>query len=779
MPPGRNIERPERAEFKPLPPDLDIPYLIKSTKNFRPVVCIDARNINPSTMSEVEEYIQDHVIRKGLPLVIENWHLRPDWSSWIFNLQWLIENHGPDHVTVRDLKNKADIPMTLGHYLNNLAKLASKFHPQSFDGQGKQQRLYGKDLDCPPVWRRTLSELLPQSTFYLSPIADLMSSLPEPARAENMMCYIGHEGTYTPAHKEMCASLGQNIMVAASVEDDRPSRRVGSAGLEGSSVWFMMGRDDREVIAEYWLAQLGHDLEVEAHFASVEDLANAPFTVFIVEQKVGDYILVPPLAPHQVWNRGEYTIKAAWNRTTVDTLELAIKESLPKARLVCRDEQYKNKAIIYETLCKYARVLTTDNDVQSPDYIRGLRSRKALADDFVRLFNLFNVILLDQCYTTPGKAKDNDNIKVEKIENEYNVTCSFCRCNIWNRFLSCTNCIPPKESEEDDEDCYDVCLECYARGRSCACQSGLKWVEQEEWNKLLDKHEEFRKLVIEIQGTVTANSPNKFYDALTALPRKTVARVCREQNKIRPFVDITKDPALASDDDAKTIALKKKSGQLLSCHVCKARHEKWKSAICSNSGCTKSYCYGNLWRAFDMDPCDDVLVKYDWKCPVCLGICSCGACQRNPKMNPYKPQGTFLGAVTKHCVDPRSVEVLVDFGKGNLSWLKPGEVDITTRTKRKRSADDDGDDSMGIDTPRTASSHPLNGQNTDGDNDDAAQSHDIPLDPALAEIGNLAQELTIQIIFTISILTKMMPMVEKIVAMVPPFPETTMEVSMP
>lgn len=96
MPPGRNIERPERAEFKALPPDLDIPYLIQSTPNFEDVTRIDARNINSDTMPDVEAYIHDHVIKKGLPLVIENWHRRSDWSSWIFNLQWLVQNHGQD-----------------------------------------------------------------------------------------------------------------------------------------------------------------------------------------------------------------------------------------------------------------------------------------------------------------------------------------------------------------------------------------------------------------------------------------------------------------------------------------------------------------------------------------------------------------------------------------------------------------------------------------------------------------------------------------------------------
>ena len=149
-----------------------------------------------------------------------------------------------------------------------------------------------------------------------------MSSLPPEMRAENLMCYIGHEGTYTPAHREMCASLGQNIMVNASgtlSEDGKPEQ-------PGSSIWFMTESKDRHLVSEYWLSVLGHDIEVENHFAQLIAWKKAPFKTYVVEQRPGDFILIPPLAPHQVWNRGTRTMKIAWNRTTVETLEMAMAE---------------------------------------------------------------------------------------------------------------------------------------------------------------------------------------------------------------------------------------------------------------------------------------------------------------------------------------------------------------------------------------------------------------------------------------------------------------------
>jgi hypothetical protein len=94
----------------------------------------------------------------------------------------------------------------------------------------------------------------------------------------------------------MCATMGHNIMVEASKdvgEDGKPER-------PGSSIWFMTESKDRNLVSEYWLDTLGHDIEVENHFAQVSAWKKAPFNVYVVEQRPGDFILIPPLAPHQV-----------------------------------------------------------------------------------------------------------------------------------------------------------------------------------------------------------------------------------------------------------------------------------------------------------------------------------------------------------------------------------------------------------------------------------------------------------------------------------------------
>jgi hypothetical protein len=515
-----------------------------------------------------------------------------------------------------------------------------------------------------------------------------MSSLPEEMRAQNLMCYIGHEGTYTPAHREMCASLGQNIMVEAS--------RAADGEVLGSSIWFMTESKEREVVREYFLSMLGHDIEIEKHFAQINAWKKAPFDVHVVEQRQGDFILIPPLAAHQVWNRGTRTMKVAWNRTTVETLELALQEALPKARLVCRDEQYKNKAIIYYSLVRYYTELQnmeenaalTELGLASlgQDTIRNSPRAKQLMADFRKLFGLFTQILVDEMFVF--KEKD-----VEFIPFDSCITCSYCRSNIFNRFLTCKNCV--RTLINGDEDTYDVCMECYAMGRSCACLSGLKWCEQWQWNELVDSYETWRGAVISNDGFIDiANSPQPIEVARQRSGKKSVAQICQEALRRRPWKDITQperegtpsDSGLEPDEeDVKKKAKKKrkkKRGQLERCHVCCHKDYSYRVQKCSNADCTESYCYGVLYRAFDMMP-QKVLENENWLCPKCLGICNCGYCRRTGNTNAYMPKNTSLGHDTRRVADDRSVEALVDFRLHNLSWLKAtGEESRSRNTMR-------------------------------------------------------------------------------------------------
>jgi hypothetical protein len=505
---------------------------------------------------------------------------------------------------------------------------------------------------------------------------DLMSSLPQEMRADNLMCYIGHEGTYTPSHREMCASLGHNIMVHTSGDMDENSQPE----KPGSSIWFMTESRDRKLVSEYWLSVLGHDIETENHFAQIIAWQKAPFKTYVVEQRVGDFILVPPLAPHQVWNRGTRTIKVAWNRTTVETLELALNEALPNARLVCRDEQYKNKAIIYYTLMKYSGLLKqalqlSNRSAAEAVAIASSKKVRQIKKDFKRLFELYKTILLSEMFAPDAKEH------CEFIPFDSNVTCAYCRGNIFNRFLTCKSC--PDIFQTGIEEPYDVCMDCFVLGRSCKCRSKYKWVEQFKWKELTARYEDWRRQIIEIDGGMTGKTPLPLSEERKLRPEKTVAHICQEQLKLRPWVDIKASNPVEDDDDeseeeirlnddgtVKKIVKKKTKAFLdknKSCHNCIHRHPKWMTAMCTM--CERYWCYGSLFRAHDLMP-QTIMADPNWECPHCRRVCSTGACRNDPRQHPYKPNGTLLGHDTKKVADIRSIECLVDFSVSNLNWIK-------------------------------------------------------------------------------------------------------------
>ncbi|KAH6682982.1 hypothetical protein B0J14DRAFT_135794 [Halenospora varia] len=693
-----------QAQFVPISPDFDLNALVENTDNFDWVTRLSTEKLKEHSVQSFEALVQALVIQSGKPLVIEDW--RSALPQKLFSRAWLEESLGTKPEKVRDISNAVDIPMTMGHYLRSMGQLTKQFTASNYKDP-KRQRLYLKDIDCPELWAQQLEHTIPEAVYYLNeciesrtggdgairepneygqmrygkgvaPAGDLMSSLPPEMRALNMMCYIGHEGTYTPAHREMCASLGQNIMVEAS--QDQNGEKA------GSSIWFMTETKEREVVSEHFLSMLGHDIEVEKHFAQVNAWKKAPFNVWVVEQKVGDLILIPPLAPHQVWNRGTRTMKVAWNRTTVDTLELAIHEALPRARLVCRDEQYKNKAIIYYTLCKYHDLL--QQDTIEPKMWKYGRI-KQLLDDFKRLFLLYTEMLVSEIFSPKLLEEDN----VEFLSYDSNVTCSYCRCNIFNRFLTCKSCI--EYGPNGEEDTYDICMDCYAMGRSCACISNLNWVEQWEWATLLQNYEQWRNIVVQSDGFFDIQrSPQPLEVARKRYGKKPIAEVCQEQLKERPWNDpknpTAREPSPGMSDvepevddegrpknrrrskfskagKGRVAATKNKTH---TCHICCHHDWNWRLAFCTT--CKNAYCYGVLWRAFDLMP-QTVMEDKDWQCPKCLKICSCGKCRKSDTQHPYAPKGTLLGHDTRAVADFRSVESLVDFSRTNLNWLRDGE----------------------------------------------------------------------------------------------------------
>jgi len=96
----------------------------------------------------------------------------------------------------------------------------------------------------------------------------------------------------------------------------------------GSSFWFMTESSSAPKASKYFHS-LKQELDLENHVITVEELARAPFNVYIIEQKLGDLVLVPPRSCHQVVNFGGITIKTSWSRMTVKGLSTAYYQELP------------------------------------------------------------------------------------------------------------------------------------------------------------------------------------------------------------------------------------------------------------------------------------------------------------------------------------------------------------------------------------------------------------------------------------------------------------------
>lgn len=720
-----------RAAFEPIPYDFDIEDLVNKTEHMRFAMRFNVSQIKHYGLAKFEQIVKNYVVNQGKPLVVEGF-ADDMLDPWLFSRDWLVNNAGDQVMQARDLNKDENIPISLRHYLNHMHAVASRHFRQQDPSELKYrqpQRMYLKDIDCPEVWRKALERIIPKSLFYLNEgqtdddgrepaghpphltldrkyarRGDLMSSLPEDMRAENMQCYIGHEGTYTPAHREMCGSLGHNLMVEASGVGSVDSQ--GNPERPGSSIWFMTETDDRQTVAEYWQSILGHDIEVEKHFASISAWRKAPFSVHVVVQEPGDLVIIPSLAPHQVWNRGTRTMKAAWNRTTPETLQYALSEAVPKARMVCRDEQYKNKAIVYYSLDKYAKLLTeikAQADALPPASVRELlrsRGKKILEmrKDFDMLLDSYEEILLSEMWDPESPQVD-----CQYLPFDSNVTCAYCRCNIFNRFLSCPNCTTHLDLPEPEP--YDVCMDCYVMGRSCYCISGHKWVEQWKWSHLEAKYEEWRLLHNALQANVLKPQPLRkktLQQKWVDMSKRSLADVTRHQLQRRPFQDPLKPKdqedkptdeqvinGEASDNESTPARTrnKKRPGKFWvkhqQCHVCKNPHENWKVVKCSQ--CPRYYCYGTLFRGRGEMP-QEIMENPDWVCPHCNNVCFAGTCAKLDTQKPAQPKGTSLGHDTRAIADIRSVETIISLNTSNKYWIRPdgeGEESFQIRTMRE------------------------------------------------------------------------------------------------
>jgi hypothetical protein len=87
-----------KPRFTPIPPDIDIPHLVRSTPNFQWSHREDAR-LHSAPFHKLNHVIHAVTIQQGLPIVVDNWHLRNDWNPALFSSEWLDREHGGNGIS--------------------------------------------------------------------------------------------------------------------------------------------------------------------------------------------------------------------------------------------------------------------------------------------------------------------------------------------------------------------------------------------------------------------------------------------------------------------------------------------------------------------------------------------------------------------------------------------------------------------------------------------------------------------------------------------------------
>ncbi|KAG0216251.1 hypothetical protein BGX28_004616 [Mortierella sp. GBA30] len=435
--------------------------------------------------------------------------------------------------------------------------------------------LYAKDVTCPEPWRENLMDEGALPPFLAYKRENDLNTLNKHA-AENLMIYIGQAGTWTPAHIDQCGAIGHNIMVWSD--------------NDSSSIWYMVKAEDRNKAEALWKS-FGHPLEYESYFASVDELAHADFPIYVVEQKIGDFVMVPSQSYHQVINLGKATIKVSWNRLTSTCLRTAIECVLPR---IGRPEGYRIKMITESALKAWTALLcsqTTELPMPPEQFCRSFRTVLGLFRDIVEEEWVDLSILRQHCATF---------IKPRRLNNVSPASCDFCSSDIWNRQMYCTLCTL-------DGDNYDLCTRCFALGRGCKHRAlSMEFVEQFSMSSLRRVHAE----------AIDAWNSSRVLAGLEDYAQMTNGWT----DEIAPT---GKGYSYASLAYKRQMILK---NPRLACHRCLRHDSNFVTAECSK--CWDAYCETCLFEHHDLLWKDIEKVRAGWECLKCTRGCHCPSCDR-------------------------------------------------------------------------------------------------------------------------------------------------------
>ncbi|KAG0007069.1 hypothetical protein BGZ65_009841 [Modicella reniformis] len=549
---------------------------------FIPTKRVDINQEGVDLWNEVETTC----VKDGTPVILEGYHKHPKWDHKLFTFPYIEAKHGDSG---EDLRAAEDVKMTMKNYVHRV-------HASSLDGATTEQRparikntrshsqqlLYAKDVTCPHEWRTFLMDgILPPFLGYMG--SNDLNSLNRKLAAENLMIYIGQEGTWTPAHVDQCGAIGHNIMAWA--DDD------------SSSIWFMIRAEDKAKAEALWRS-CGHPLEYESYFANIKELEQATFPIYVVEQKIGDLVMVPSLSYHQVVNLGKATVKVSWNRLTAHCLLAAVHEVLPR---IARPEGYRIKTIIKSAVEAWKDLLQSEPVVLPLPKEEFCKSYKTILDLFQTIVEEDWVDMEIMKFEGPMFMKPR-----RLVGEAMPAVCDFCNTDLWNRHFRCLEC-------KHDGDEYDVCTRCFSLGRGCKHRaSSMEFVE----------------------GFSMKSCQHLYTTAIQVWNQSRLLDDCAEYHLLPdPWADEI-IPTPVKDFSFATLAYKRQ--ELLKvpaflCHVCQSCSKNIARIDCPK--CIDQYCEACLYKYFVIHWTDVASKRAEWECPACKGTCHCAQCDKRVNIN--------------------------------------------------------------------------------------------------------------------------------------------------
>ncbi|KAI0229877.1 hypothetical protein L0F63_003004 [Massospora cicadina] len=555
----------------------------------------------------------------------------PTFDQQLFTLDWLKSNIGDNEVRIRDLRTKKDTNLKFNEFMAmNQHKHYSEIH------------YYGKDLDCPHEWQISGKSFVPPYLQYLGP-NDLNRLLPDYLTIDNLMIYVGHQGTYTASHFDICGSVGHNLMVYTD---------------EGcSALWFMVGRDHANDARKFWHQHGGGNTSIDQDNCALPAnvMGQAKFPIFAFEQRLGDFVMVPSEGGHQVVNLGQGgTIKYSWNRNTVQSLDHCIRRILPVNRRILKMETYRTKTMVEQGVLQLGRRLQ-EHDLESvePSLLeRFTRDYCTLLQTYAEIisYDVVDTSYAIQTLQRPERADD---------PMPHTRVCDYCHCDIWNVWFHCGECSPETLG-------HDFCADCFAENRRCLNPQRIAWLCHRPVEECFRDLQRFTELV---------NTSPVLSRLASFKPVPTYSNI-KELENLHPGTFSPMTLAVRNNDKLKIPPFK---ADHKTCHQCAVSRFNYDMVYCA--GCKfRRYCHGCLSNRYAVDP-------LRWRARRAGGTCNCAKCVREFGADTVLPL-----ADNPFCQKDFNGNYYLGFGLsyfpvGTTNYLVPNLVDFQTFLGTKKGMD--------------------------------------------------------------------------------------------